>query len=135
GAVARAFARVGAATAEEAPVEPGELRGAVREVVQLYALGGKGKGEEGGASETDTRVVLADEEEGGGGRGGEGPPALARKDEVKEVLVNLLENARNAAARAVTVRVFDDGLRLSVEDDGRGIPPEDLPRVFEPTFP
>jgi len=34
----------------------------------------------------------------------------------------------------VTVRVFDDGLRLSVEDDGRGIPPENLPRVFEPTF-
>jgi len=133
-AIARAFSRFGAPTAEQAPLEPVDLRAAVREVVQLYALGRKGKGEEGGASETDTRVVLADEEEGGGGRGGEGPPALARKDEVKEVLVNLLENARNAAARAVTVRVFDDGLRLSVEDDGRGIPPENLPRVFEPTF-
>ena len=34
----------------------------------------------------------------------------------------------------MTVRVSEGGRRLSVEDDGRGIPPESLPRVFEPTF-
>jgi len=58
----------------------------------------------------------------------------AHRDEVKEVLVNLLENARNAGARAVEVRVDDDGRRVSVRDDGRGIPTEALGRVFEPTF-
>jgi signal transduction histidine kinase len=53
---------------------------------------------------------------------------------VKEVLVNLLENARNAGARRVTVRVSEGGRRLAVEDDGRGIPAEALPRVFDPAF-
>ena len=119
-AIARAFSRFGAPAAEQAPLEPVDLLTAAREVVQLYGLGGGGPG-------SGTRFAVE-------GEGGGGPPALARKDEVKEVLVNLLENARNAGARAVTVRVSDRGLRLSVEDDGRGVPPESLPRVFEPTF-
>jgi signal transduction histidine kinase len=53
---------------------------------------------------------------------------------VKEVLVNLLENARNAGARHVTVRVSDGGCELAVEDDGRGIAADLLPRVFDPAF-
>ncbi len=56
----------------------------------------------------------------------------ARVDEVKEVLVNLLENARNAGARTITVRVRPRAFEVS--DDGRGIPAELLPRVFEPRF-
>src|SRR5437879_12657989 len=66
--------------------------------------------------------------------GDAGPPVLARKDEVKEVLVNLLENARNAGARRIVVRVTDGGSRVTVEDDGGGIPAESLPRVVEPSF-
>jgi signal transduction histidine kinase len=51
---------------------------------------------------------------------------------VKEVLVNLLENARNAGARNIAVAVASG--RLEVRDDGSGIPPDLLPRIFEPRF-
>jgi signal transduction histidine kinase len=63
-----------------------------------------------------------------------GAPVRARRDEVQEVLVNLLENARVAGARRVVMRLEDDGRQLSVADDGPGIPPDVLPRVFEPRF-
>ena len=34
----------------------------------------------------------------------------------------------------MTVRVSEDGCGLAVEDDGRGIAPDILPRVFDPAF-
>src|SRR5439155_1527390 len=116
--IARAFSRFGApppSAAELLPLEPVDLAATAREVVQLYDLG----------SATRFEVRASN---------GAPPPALARKDEVKEVLVNLLENARNADAKRVTVHVAASGRQLVVSDDGRGIPPEVLPRVFEPTF-
>jgi signal transduction histidine kinase len=51
---------------------------------------------------------------------------------VKEVLVNLIENARNAGARTITLEVTAGA--LEVRDDGSGIPAELLPRIFEPRF-
>lgn len=113
--IARAFSRFGAppSDAEQLPLEPVDLAATAREVVQLYELG------------SPTRFEV---------RAGNGLPALARKDEVKEVLVNLLENARNADAKRVTVQVAPSGRQLTVADDGRGIPAEAMPRVFEPTF-
>jgi nitrogen fixation/metabolism regulation signal transduction histidine kinase len=116
--IARAFSRFGAPAAEQLPLEPVDLAAAAREVVQLYGLGSGG--ESAARFEVQTEPGAA--------------PALARKDEVKEVLVNLLENARNAEAKRVTVSVAGGGRRLTVVDDGRGIAPEALPRVFEPTF-
>ncbi len=115
-AIARAFSRFASPAEQALPLEPVDLGGAAREVVNLYALG---------AAEAGTEFAVTGEA---------GAPALARRDEVKEVLVNLLENARNAGARRVTVRVDDGGRRLAVEDDGRGVPPEALPRVFDPAF-
>jgi two-component system nitrogen regulation sensor histidine kinase NtrY len=114
--IARAFSRFGAPGGgiETLPLEPVDLVAAAREVVQLYGLG------------SPTRFEVRP--------GSDGGPVLARKDEVKEVLVNLLENARNAEAKRVTLRVSDDGRRLAVSDDGRGIAADVLPRVFEPTF-
>jgi len=114
--IARAFSRFGAPSgAEQLPLEPVDLVATAREVVQLYDLGS--------AARFEVRASK-----------GAPPPALARKDEVKEVLVNLLENARNADAKRVTVQVAASGRQLVVSDDGRGIPAEVLPRVFEPTF-
>ncbi|HYK82507.1 MAG TPA: ATP-binding protein [Gemmatimonadales bacterium] len=115
-AIARAFARFASPAAEVVPLEPVDLLAAAHEVVRLYALGG---------AEAATQFAVVGEA---------GAPALARKDEVKEVLVNLLENARNAGARRVTVRVNAGGSTLTVEDDGRGIAAETLPRVFDPAF-
>ncbi|HXO86104.1 MAG TPA: histidine kinase dimerization/phospho-acceptor domain-containing protein, partial [Gemmatimonadales bacterium] len=86
--IARAFSRFGAPLSEavQLPLEPVDLAATAREVVQLYDLG------------STPRFEV---------RTGNGtpPPALARKDEVKEVLVNLLENARDADAKRVTVHI------------------------------
>ena len=62
--------------------------------------------------------------------------ALARPTELREVLLNLLENARLADARYVHARVESHAGRVvvSVRDDGHGIAPELLSRVFEPHF-
>ena len=115
--IARAFSRFGAPPPDVAqlPLEPVDLAATAREVVQLYDIG----------SATRFEVRAAN---------GAPPPALARKDEVKEVLVNLLENARNADAKRVTVQIAASGRQLVVADDGRGIPADALSRVFEPTF-
>src|SRR2546428_401262 len=101
-AIARAFARFASPVAPEeaAPLEPVDLHAATREVVQLYALGGK---------EAGARVEMV---------GDAGPPVLARKDEVKEVFVNLLENARHAGARRIVVRVTDGGRRVAPRGGG-----------------
>jgi signal transduction histidine kinase len=56
-------------------------------------------------------------------------------DRVNEVLGNLLSNAFKFTERGgtVTLRIerVDDAVSLEVRDTGAGIPPEQLPRVFE----
>jgi signal transduction histidine kinase len=62
--------------------------------------------------------------------------ADARKDELRDVLLNVFENARLARARSVSVRVSrgDRTVVIDVADDGAGIARGSLPRVFEPHF-
>ena len=67
------------------------------------------------------------------------PQALLDADEhqLHQVLVNLVLNGFDACADGGTVRVAArlDGqgrCLLEVSDDGAGIPPEDLPRIFDP---
>ena len=113
-AIARGFARFGAPGADVVPLELVDLVTVARDVASLYELG-DGAG-----------VVRVDAAEAG--------PVRARRDEVREVLLNLLENARDAGARRIDVSVDQAGRRLRVSDDGRGIPEDVLPRVFEPAF-
>src|SRR4030095_4020273 len=62
--------------------------------------------------------------------------AIASGDELREVLLNVLENARLANARHVDVDVVhtDGRVEIVVGDDGVGIPDDVLPKVFEPHF-
>jgi two-component system, sporulation sensor kinase D len=62
--------------------------------------------------------------------------AHARKDELRDVLLNVFENARLARARSVRVNLvrLEDAVRIHITDDGAGIQTTALPRVFEPHF-
>lgn len=62
--------------------------------------------------------------------------AMAQANELHEVLLNLVENARLAEARDVSVDVRSRRGEVSivVRDDGHGIPTDVLPRIFEPHF-
>jgi signal transduction histidine kinase len=68
----------------------------------------------------------------------EAPPGhvvRARPDELTQVFANLLQNAVRYTPEggdvAVTVEGIDEGVRVRVANTGPGIPPEDLPRVWE----
>ena len=67
------------------------------------------------------------------------PTVSSRPSELKEVLINLLENARAAIETGGAVRIVgsvakDGGVDIEVVDDGGGIPDALLPRIFEPQF-
>lgn len=62
------------------------------------------------------------------------PPVEGNADQLIQVLINLLSNAnRHTSGGAVSVRAetLDREVRVSVEDNGEGIPPHLLPHVFE----
>ena len=63
------------------------------------------------------------------------PQVPADPDRLRQVFLNLLENAVkfNTPGGRVTVSAERRGetLRVAVQDTGIGIPPEDLPRIFE----
>jgi signal transduction histidine kinase len=64
---------------------------------------------------------------------GEPVPATADAQRLAQIVANLVENALKYATTSVAVALVADGadVVLTVDDDGPGIPPADLPRVFE----
>lgn len=72
------------------------------------------------------------------------PPVLGDARKLEQVLVNLLVNAvqalpddRDESANRIVVRGFraaDDQLSIEVEDNGVGISPDAIRRIFEPFF-
>lgn len=67
-----------------------------------------------------------------------GRVVLADSQSFEQVVENLVTNAREAMGPAgrltVTVQAGPGLVRISLEDDGCGIPPEHLDRLFEPFF-
>ena len=116
--IARAFSRYGTSP-ETAPIaEPTDVVAVVQEVLALERM-----------AEGTVRWELslpADER----------ATAMARGPELRDVLINLLENARQAGASVVRVLVAQtaDAVRLEVRDNGSGIAPAVLFKVFEPHF-
>lgn len=120
--IAQSFSRFGAPGAQEAPLSPVFVGDVIAEVMALY----------GGSAarirfDADVEPRL--------------PPVLARTTELKEVLVNLLENARLAGRDGTRVVISarrgegePESVVLAVTDDGVGIPADVLPRIFEPQF-
>jgi two-component system sensor histidine kinase BaeS len=64
------------------------------------------------------------------------PPVLADPDRLGQILSNLVENATRYARTTITVGAQTERgqVVLWVADDGPGIAPDDLARVFEPHF-
>jgi signal transduction histidine kinase len=114
---ARAFSRYGTTPAELPPPESIDVAAILRDVVGLERMGVGG-----------VTWSLSGAEE----------PAIAkaRTVELRDVLLNLFENARLARARNVDVTLSrsPDTVSIEIADDGSGIGEVDLPRVFEPHF-
>ena len=67
------------------------------------------------------------------------PPLKAVNDQLKQVFLNLLSNAAQACKREgmitiTTETIGMENIAIHFEDNGTGIPSENLPHIFEPFF-
>ncbi|MFQ5451283.1 MAG: ATP-binding protein [Nitrospinaceae bacterium] len=67
------------------------------------------------------------------------PKVKAVKDQIKQVILNLLQNAENAIPKSggeIILRTENGGaqIKFHVQDTGCGIPPENRIEIFEPFF-
>ncbi len=115
--IARSFSRYGSAPADLPPAVEVDVAAVVKDVLGLEQMG--------------DRVVKWQV------RGADRSIwAMAQKDEMRDVLLNVFENGRLAGALHVEVTVREEEGRVTIEtvDDGAGIAPAVLPRIFEPHF-
>jgi signal transduction histidine kinase len=64
------------------------------------------------------------------------PPLLMQRGHLREVFVNLLTNARDASGQSGNILIKaschpDYTIEVSIRDDGPGIPPDKITRIFE----
>jgi PAS domain S-box-containing protein len=66
------------------------------------------------------------------------PPMSVYPSRLNQVFLNLLNNARQAIRDkgTITIKTWVEGktANISISDNGVGIPPENLPRIFDPGF-
>lgn len=123
-AIARSFSRLASPGARDAgPLEAVDVEAVTREVLDLYEGGGYGPVQLVGRLAPDL------------------PRVRCRPDELKQVLLNLLENSRAAMPDGGVVRIVANEtpeepreVVVAVCDQGTGIPAQLLPRIFEPRF-
>jgi two-component system nitrogen regulation sensor histidine kinase NtrY len=131
--IARAFSRYGSAPNERPRAEATDVAAIVRDVVALESMAEGSSGQDSVRWRVDGVAAPVN--------------ALASGEELREVLLNVFENARLAGAREVAVSVSENGavpqparteaeprVSIVVRDDGHGIPADVLPRIFEPHF-
>jgi two-component system nitrogen regulation sensor histidine kinase NtrY len=100
---------------------PSDLNGLIREVAKLYENGAE-------SVEVYTRLDLSI------------PIFDLDPEQIKRALVNLVDNAIAALGKNGKIQIsarYDPDLQIAiieVADNGRGIPPQDRERIFEPYF-
>ncbi len=116
--IARAFSRYGTSPESAPMAEPTDVVAVVEEVLTLERMAE-------GAVQWESRVPDAGS-----------ATAMARAPELRDVVLNLLENARQAGASVVRVEVrrTPDAVTVEVRDNGTGIAADVLFKVFEPHF-
>jgi signal transduction histidine kinase len=66
------------------------------------------------------------------------PPLLMQSKHFSEIVVNILQNAREVLPEGghihITAETQDETVRIIIQDDGPGVPPEKSVKIFEPYF-
>jgi signal transduction histidine kinase len=104
-------------SAQDVRREPGALHVAAREVAEEFAARCKAAG-----VKLELKLEAAD--------GGAADPVQARRL-VQNLIDNALAHAAGMSRLVVSTRDTLSGVELTVEDDGAGVTPADLPRLFD----
>lgn len=104
-------------SAQDVQREPGALHHAIREVAEQFAARCKAAG-----VQLELRLAASE--------GGAADPVQAHRL-IQNLIDNALAHAAGLTQLLIETRDTANGVVLSVQDDGAGVPPADLPRLFD----